>query len=1031
MAKIYGQLEQAQAENVSADPSGGKAGRLVWNYTDAKFRIDNGTTYKEITVNDQTQTLTNKTVVVANNTITTASSGNLAATELNAALAELQTDIDTRALATGLSDHLADATDAHDASAISFVAGGTVAATDVQTAIAEVATDAASALSTHESDTSTHGVGVIVGTTETQTLTNKLIGLDDGSSGSALALYFDADDNTGIYRSAADTMEVVAGSYTGLQVKKSTGNYANVGMGTVASSSDDYPLIVSRSIASSGTVIQVNNPNSAANSAAQFNVSSDGNTITGDISAYSAASTVDSFASAVTVKATGSSAKLSLTAPMVAVYTNGYFAADEALRINADKSVQFMQQISTPATPASGTTKLYGKSDDRLYQLDDSGTEKKILAGTASIAEGGTNNTSLGVTAGGVVYTDGSKLMNVGAGSSGQILRSNGSSAPTWAAAPSGGINYISANSDAESDASSWTTYDDGAATPVDLTGGTFGGTFARTTTTPLRGTGSLLYTPGSIGEGVAFTITPDLADYGNVLEFGFDYDYVSATAATGDYTVWVYDVNSSTLIQPVGYQVPGAVTGVYGKFKCTFQVPSTATTLRIGIHQTTATSAALEFDNVYCGPQLKSYGPFASDWVSFTPTISGLGTGSATLTGKYRRVGDSAEFRIYTAITSAGTGSGLVTYSFSGIGTLDATKIPAAAILGSAWSNGVEASSQVGSTQAVYYSSTTFYLGDIGSSANGYLGSDYRLNAEILISGTLPISGWSSGQLLSSDAGDSRVVAARYKLTGAMTSSSTTPINFDTKDFDSHSAVTTSPTAWKFTAPIQGVYEITASAYNNGGSGTTLDLYKNGSSYATLVFNIATTTSGQGSSSISLNAGDYVDVRFGTSLATGTNPALHYIDIRKVSGGNQQLAASESVNARATNTAGSTVNTTITSGTPFATETYDSHGAYSSPTFTCPIAGKFAVSAHIEVTSTAYTTTQVVSVFLYKNGSNYSRLGGTTGNGASFGYSASGYDEVSCVAGDTLDIRVYSDVSTTLSTTAGRNHISFNRIGN
>ena len=63
------------------------------------------------------------------------------------------------ATASSVSDHLADTSDAHDASAISFVAGGTIAATDVQAAVAEVATDAASALSTHESDTtSVHGI---------------------------------------------------------------------------------------------------------------------------------------------------------------------------------------------------------------------------------------------------------------------------------------------------------------------------------------------------------------------------------------------------------------------------------------------------------------------------------------------------------------------------------------------------------------------------------------------------------------------------------------------------------------------------------------------------------------------------------------------------------------------------------------------------------------------------------------------------------------------------------------------------------
>jgi hypothetical protein len=60
------------------------------------------------------------------------------------------------------------------------------------------------------------------------------------------------------------------------------------------------------------------------------------------------------------------------------------------------------------------------------------------VTGTLPIANGGTNNASLAVTAGGVVYTDGSKLVNVGAGTSGQVLTSAGASAPTWATASGG-----------------------------------------------------------------------------------------------------------------------------------------------------------------------------------------------------------------------------------------------------------------------------------------------------------------------------------------------------------------------------------------------------------------------------------------------------------------------------------------------------------------------------------------------------------------------------------------------------------------
>lgn len=49
-----------------------------------------------------------------------------------------------------------------------------------------------------------------------------------------------------------------------------------------------------------------------------------------------------------------------------------------------------------------------------------------------AIARGGTNNETLAVTAGGALYTDGSKIMNTGAGTAGQVFQSNGASAPAW-----------------------------------------------------------------------------------------------------------------------------------------------------------------------------------------------------------------------------------------------------------------------------------------------------------------------------------------------------------------------------------------------------------------------------------------------------------------------------------------------------------------------------------------------------------------------------------------------------------------------
>jgi hypothetical protein len=58
------------------------------------------------------------------------------------------------------------------------------------------------------------------------------------------------------------------------------------------------------------------------------------------------------------------------------------------------------------------------------------------VSGTLPIANGGTNNGSLSVTAGTVYYGDGTKLVGLAPGTSGQVLQSQGSSAPQWASTP-------------------------------------------------------------------------------------------------------------------------------------------------------------------------------------------------------------------------------------------------------------------------------------------------------------------------------------------------------------------------------------------------------------------------------------------------------------------------------------------------------------------------------------------------------------------------------------------------------------------
>lgn len=172
-----------------------------------------GTTGNVVGTSDS-QTLTNKTISADSNTISDIDVGELKSGVLDADLGGVSASHDTipsakavkdyvdtadASNASALNAHLTDTTDAHDASAVSSVPSGNLVASDVQAALNELQGDSDSLdgrldtaesslatldstyatdsdLTTHMADTSTHGVAsAIVGTTETQTLTNKTL----------------------------------------------------------------------------------------------------------------------------------------------------------------------------------------------------------------------------------------------------------------------------------------------------------------------------------------------------------------------------------------------------------------------------------------------------------------------------------------------------------------------------------------------------------------------------------------------------------------------------------------------------------------------------------------------------------------------------------------------------------------------------------------------------------------------------------------------------------------------------------------
>ena len=142
--------------------------------------------------------------------------------------------------------------------------------------------------------------------------------------------------------------------------------------------------------------------------------------------------------------------------------------------------------------------------------------------------------------------------------------------------------------------------------------------------------------------------------------------------------------------------------------------------------------------------------------------------------------------------------------------------------------------------------------------------------------------------------------VNASYTTTAgqSISDATTTIVNFGTKDFDSHNAVTTGA-SWKFTAPISGVYEVSAGLLLPSGGGwvvseeADLELFKNGSFYSRLAGVYMQTThstlvSLYGSPRlVRLLAGEYVDVRVyqnsGASLSIHTGAGFTYVNIKRI----------------------------------------------------------------------------------------------------------------------------------------------------
>lgn len=882
------------------------------------------------------QTLTNKTIDADLNTIS-----NIENADIKAGAA-----IDAAKIADGSVSN----------AEFQYVGGVT---SDIQTQL----NTGASNLTTHMSDTTTHGTtGDVVGTSDTQTLTNKTINGSTNTLSNIASTSTTLSTETSISIGTSNTATTIGiGSGIGVNTINIGGANTTVNItGTINNQNvtnlnvtDKLITINDGGAASSGAVAGIEVEEDAV-ATAYIKTSADRNSW--EIKAANTAG--------VATLTPGSSADTIVLAAATQTLTN--------------KTVDVLSldgQASTPANPSSGFYKAYVKdSTQKLTILDSAGVETTVGAG-------------------------------------------------------GGSKNYIAANDGATT--TGWSTYVDAAGSlPVNGTGGSANITFTTSASSPLSGTSSFLITKDASnrqGEGVSYDIALDVSDRGKVLAFSMNYAIASGTYADDDVIIYFYDVTNSALLEPVPYKLKNHSLSSE-RFFNEIQIPVSCASLRLIFHisSTSATAYTLKIDDLLFGPQAKLYGSVATDFLSYTSTISNISTTDSKFL--YKRVADSINIRGWFRASGAATGA--IGFTIPSGLSIDTTKFTYSDYDGTTNSYGSvgfaafnDVSVDRGYVGTVIRSGTSTTTLNLNGDGEAQWGAGNTANGVTIASGdgfmveaTVPIVGWSSSQILSQEA-DTRVISATaYRSSSQALTAVATKIAYNAVSNDSHGAFDTTNNRYEIKSA--GYYEFAPMfSFSTSTTSGIADcfLYKNGSPVSNqqqyIPINSATLSGGNCSFKDSAIAGDYYEIFVTPQYAVTVNSSSFLI--KKLSGP-AQIAASEDIDARAS---GDPASATVGNPVIFPTSDWDTHAAYSTSTglYTCPASGKYEVSGYI------VSANATISLNIAKSGTTDVIGGITDSNGEGFFRGI-----CRCLSGQTLSL----EPSGTLDAGTG-SYIYFKRIGN